>query len=437
MQADHPQAALEDFQAGIFSKDPVEYNAAINLYVEPQASYCSSLISTHGASRIKNIVALEKLFVRSIKVDKRPTSRSPGGGSKWDDNSQVYFVPTLTTYGPPFALPLVDVSFTFPTSLTLHLNMNEDDNFESVGQDEARTRSEIASSGGEEKQKTFVITKWEEKGPLDAVIGFGGKTVNKLHRSFLRPMTTLIILLLAGTRHFVHTHPLSDGIFKFIIAAIVTFVIEARDIILAELSSKHPQMVYHTDTYSKSVKRSAHSAQSSVSSAYNNLTTALPQSPASSIKNRTAGRAPFQPSSSTPATTSASTVHATGATVQKPHNLAVQDHASFAEVVKEGDAGRQDGHADKRLNDKKMGDEPHRSMASATAGMAEGANDGEGHPSYAQVVVEGDEEHHHDHPASTRAEHHHAPPSQESAQDHGEHASYAEVAAEGVVDHDN
>lgn len=77
-------------------------------------------------------------------------------------------------------MPLVDVSFTFPTSLTLHLNMNEGDDFESVGQDEARTRSEIASSGGEEKQKTFVITKWEEKGPLDAVIGFGGKTVNKL-----------------------------------------------------------------------------------------------------------------------------------------------------------------------------------------------------------------------------------------------------------------
>lgn len=104
-------------------------------------------------------------------------------------SSQIYFVPTLTTYGPPFALPLIDVSFTFPTSLTLHLNMNEDDDFESVGQDDSRTRSRIASAGddeagglneGGEKQKTFVITKWEEKGPLDAVIGFGGKTVNKL-----------------------------------------------------------------------------------------------------------------------------------------------------------------------------------------------------------------------------------------------------------------
>lgn len=86
-------------------------------------------------------------------------------------------------------MPLIDVSFTFPTSLTLHLNMNEDDDFEIMGQDDSKTRSEIALSGndeagrlneGGEKQKTFVITKWEEKGPLDAVIGFGGKTINKL-----------------------------------------------------------------------------------------------------------------------------------------------------------------------------------------------------------------------------------------------------------------
>ena len=60
-------------------------------------------------------------------------------------------------------------------------------------------------------------------------------------------MTTLILLLLAGAKHFVHTHPLSDGILNFLIAAIVTFVTEARDIVLAELSSKHPRMVYHTE----------------------------------------------------------------------------------------------------------------------------------------------------------------------------------------------
>jgi hypothetical protein len=105
-------------------------------------------------------------------------------------STQVYFVPTLTTYGLPFTMPLVDLSFTFPTSLTLHLNMNEDDDQESVDENESRTRTRSASSGNEEearrsnasreKEKMFVITKWEEKGPLDAIIGFGGETVKKL-----------------------------------------------------------------------------------------------------------------------------------------------------------------------------------------------------------------------------------------------------------------
>jgi hypothetical protein len=66
------------------------------------------------------------------------------------------------------------------------------------------------------------------------------------HQSLLRPLTTIILLLLAGAQHFVHTHPLSNGILNFVVAAIVTFLTEARDVILAELSAKHPKMVYHT-----------------------------------------------------------------------------------------------------------------------------------------------------------------------------------------------
>ena len=123
--------------------------------------------------------------------------------------------------------------------------------------------------------------------------------------------------------------------------------------------------------------------------------------------------------------------------MQKLHNLADKDHASFAEVVKEGDDAKQDGHARKGSDGKKMGDEPRKSTAPANTTMTTAAHDEEGHPSYAQVVVEGDEERHHDHPASTRDEHHDVPPSHESAQHHGEHVSYAEVAAEGVVNHDN
>jgi hypothetical protein len=83
----------------------VEYNAAVNLYVEvssdslphiiftkgllyivhlnqPNASYSSALISTHGASKIKNILALKKLFVREVVADKKRTGKDNG---EWDE----------------------------------------------------------------------------------------------------------------------------------------------------------------------------------------------------------------------------------------------------------------------------------------------------------------------------------------------------------------
>jgi hypothetical protein len=96
----------------------------------------------------------------------------------------------LTTYGLPFALPIVDVSFTFPTSLTLHLNVNEESDIELEEEDHGnysddqglkegrQSTEEIALEG--ERSKTYVITKWEERGPFDTVIGFGGKTVERL-----------------------------------------------------------------------------------------------------------------------------------------------------------------------------------------------------------------------------------------------------------------
>ena len=83
----------------------VEYNAAVNLYVEvssdssprvismsdslsivymnqPNASYSSALISTHGASKIKNILAFKKLFVREVVADKKRTGKDNG---EWDE----------------------------------------------------------------------------------------------------------------------------------------------------------------------------------------------------------------------------------------------------------------------------------------------------------------------------------------------------------------
>jgi hypothetical protein len=122
--------------------------------------------------------------------------------------------------------------------------------------------------------------------------------------------------------------------------------------------------------------------------------------------------------------------------VQKSHNLADKEPASFAEVIKEGDEVKQNSHARNGSDGKKMGDGPRKAPATTTATMTNGED---GHPSYAQVVVEGDEEEHHrGHPAISRDERQqNAPDVRTIAQHHEDHASYAEVAAEGVVDPDH
>lgn len=89
-------------------------------------------------------------------------------------------------------MPFIDVSFTFPTSITLHLNVNEDSDIESGEEDGGRSSQKDGDAGkrngqnaGElsvqgERGKTYVVTKWEERGPLDTIVGFGGKTIEKL-----------------------------------------------------------------------------------------------------------------------------------------------------------------------------------------------------------------------------------------------------------------
>lgn len=80
----------------------VEYNSAINLYLEvrtphhhtsppltfipqPQAHFCSALVKTHGASRIKKLVALEKLFVRKRQLRRDIKKSGKGGIEGWDE----------------------------------------------------------------------------------------------------------------------------------------------------------------------------------------------------------------------------------------------------------------------------------------------------------------------------------------------------------------
>lgn len=68
--------------------------------------------------------------------------------------------------------------------------MNEDPDLEVVNEDEDRiisrstslskSRSRAGSSSSGEREKRYVVTKWEERGPVDSIIRFGGKTVQKL-----------------------------------------------------------------------------------------------------------------------------------------------------------------------------------------------------------------------------------------------------------------
>lgn len=50
--------------------------------VQPQARYTSALVNISGASRIKSIQALEKLFVQERVVDERKLKR---GFKDWDE----------------------------------------------------------------------------------------------------------------------------------------------------------------------------------------------------------------------------------------------------------------------------------------------------------------------------------------------------------------
>lgn len=93
--------------------------------------------------------------------------------------TQTLTLPTLTTYSLPFALPLVNITFTLPTTLVLHLNENEDGEVneeddvalhtdEEGVDDEAATDGELRIDG--ERERRLVVTKWEEQSVLDSVL---------------------------------------------------------------------------------------------------------------------------------------------------------------------------------------------------------------------------------------------------------------------------
>jgi hypothetical protein len=86
----------------------------------------------------------------------------------------------LTTYSLPFSLPLINLLFTLPTTLVLHLNNNEDGEADeedaALYSDEEGDADTDDAPNGElkldgERERRLVVTKWEEKSFLDTLLG--------------------------------------------------------------------------------------------------------------------------------------------------------------------------------------------------------------------------------------------------------------------------
>jgi hypothetical protein len=91
--------------------------------------------------------------------------------------NQILTLPTLTTYSLPFALPLIDIVFTLPSTLILHLNTNEDGEVEDEDDAALHSDEEVETEGtnGElkmdgETERRLIITKWEERSVLDSML---------------------------------------------------------------------------------------------------------------------------------------------------------------------------------------------------------------------------------------------------------------------------
>ncbi|KAJ9099960.1 hypothetical protein QFC21_003968 [Naganishia friedmannii] len=190
-----------------------------------QAHYESALVKTHGASRIKKLIALEKLFVRKRELRRNVKKSGKDGVEGWDEVNQILTLPTLTTYSLPFALPLIDIVFTLPSTLILHLNTNEDGEVED--EDDAALHSdqegETTDANGElkmdgETERRLIITKWEERSVLDSMLN-RNEMVKNLYTSFVLPILSYVLTILAGALFFHHTHRLSHGWIKYAVDA--------------------------------------------------------------------------------------------------------------------------------------------------------------------------------------------------------------------------
>jgi hypothetical protein len=94
-----------------------------------------------------------------------------------EERTQTITLPTLTTYSLPFSLPLINITFTLPTTLILHLNENEDGEIDDADDAALHTDDEGVDEADDgelkvdgERERRLVVTKWEEKSVLDSVL---------------------------------------------------------------------------------------------------------------------------------------------------------------------------------------------------------------------------------------------------------------------------
>ncbi|KAJ9105090.1 hypothetical protein QFC20_004376 [Naganishia adeliensis] len=379
MQVNKLSQGIQDFTSKIFSNDPVEYNSAINLYLEPQAHYVSALVKTHGASRIKKLVALEKLFVRKRQLRRDLKKSGKGGIEGWDESAQTLTLPTLTTYSLPFSLPLINLLFTLPTTLVLHLNGNEDGEADEEdaalysddeGEADDAPNGELKLDG--ERERRLVVTKWEEKSVLDTLLS-KSRLISDLYTTFILPFISYTLLVLSGCLYFYNTHHLNNGLFKYALDAAAE-VFHALEGELARLMGGDRQQMASAaastvNAYLQSGKRATQQLASSVTETTtttepDNHPTPSGNSPPSLYKSSSPKPPSFRPSSAQQPTTSSSFTHVQGQHVpQTQEKSIVSSGTSYAAVV---GADNDDHH-----------------LAAPLAAVGE-----DGSPSYTEVAVE-------------------------------------------------
>lgn len=93
------------------------------------------------------------------------------------DRNQIFTLPTLTTYSLPFSLPLINIIFTLPSTLILHLNTNEDGEVEDEEDaalhsddeyDNTENNGQLKLDG--ETERRLIITKWEDRSVIDSML---------------------------------------------------------------------------------------------------------------------------------------------------------------------------------------------------------------------------------------------------------------------------